>query len=385
MLPNAKRVGVPFNPGDDADNALRERLVAAAPKYGLELVLASVDNTNDIPQRIQTFAGKVDAIYVFPSNLFQPATAQIGAIAGRLGIPAFNGLPSPVLKNEMLASYSIDYPGDRCERGGAGGAAVQGREGRAPSSRRCRRRRSTRSLSASSNSTRCNLEAAGGLYCQLSQMRGEVTAEDKAALRIAGVSKVFNRGTSTERRALNGIDLSLSEGDFAVLIGSNGAGKSTLLAVVAGDVAPDAGSVVDRRHGCHRRAGAAARRPRGAGVSGPVARHRAGSHRRGKSRHRLQARAWPLSAHGGDGGPAQAVSRGAGAAGPGAGTAARYAGRSSLRRPAAGVVADHGLPAEAGNPGARRALRGARSAHRRSGDEGDARSRAAIRASPPSW
>ena len=35
---------------------------------------------------------------------------QIGAIAGRLGIPAFNGLPSPVLKNEMLASYSIDYP-----------------------------------------------------------------------------------------------------------------------------------------------------------------------------------------------------------------------------------------------------------------------------------
>ena len=89
--------------------------MAAAPKYGLELVLVSVDNTNDIPQRIQTFAGKVDAIYVFPSNLFQPATAQIGAIAGRLGIPAFNGLPAPVLKNEMLASYSIDYPGDRRE------------------------------------------------------------------------------------------------------------------------------------------------------------------------------------------------------------------------------------------------------------------------------
>lgn len=110
MLPNAKRIGVPFNPGDDADNALREKLVAAAPKYGMELVLTSVDNTNDIPQRIQTFAGKVDAIYVFPSNLFQPATAQIGAIAGRLGIPAFNGLPAPVLKHEMLASYSVDFP-----------------------------------------------------------------------------------------------------------------------------------------------------------------------------------------------------------------------------------------------------------------------------------
>ena len=144
MLPNAKRVGVPFNPGDDADNALRERLVAAAPKYNLELVLASVDNTNDIPQRIQTFAGKVDAIYVFPSNLFQPATAQIGAIAGRLGIPAFNGLPAPVLKNEMLASYSIDYPAIGASAAGLVESPVQGREGERPSSRRCRRRPSTR-------------------------------------------------------------------------------------------------------------------------------------------------------------------------------------------------------------------------------------------------
>jgi putative ABC transport system ATP-binding protein len=74
-------------------------------------------------------------------------------------------------------------------------------------------------------------------------MRGEVTADENRALRVAGVFKTFNRGTSTERRALNGVDLSLAEGDFAVLIGSNGAGKSTLLAVVAGDVAPDAGSV----------------------------------------------------------------------------------------------------------------------------------------------
>jgi putative ABC transport system substrate-binding protein len=109
MLPNAKRVGLPFNPGDDADNALRERLVAAAPKHGVELVMVGVDNVNDLPQRLQIFAGKVDAIYVIPSNLFQPATAQIGAIAERMGIPAFNGLPAPVEKHQMLASYSVNW------------------------------------------------------------------------------------------------------------------------------------------------------------------------------------------------------------------------------------------------------------------------------------
>lgn len=110
MLPQAKRLGLPYNPGDDADNALRERLVAAAPKYGLELVLVGVDNVNDLPQRLQTFAGKVDAVYVIPSNLFQPATAQIAAITTRLGVPAFNGLPAPVQKHEMLATYSVDWP-----------------------------------------------------------------------------------------------------------------------------------------------------------------------------------------------------------------------------------------------------------------------------------
>lgn len=109
LLPNAKRIGLPFNPGDDADNALRGRLVKAAPKFGLELVQVGIDNVNDLPQRMQAFAGKVDAIYVIPSNLFQPVTAQIGALTGRMKIPTFNGLPAPVLKDEMLASYSVDW------------------------------------------------------------------------------------------------------------------------------------------------------------------------------------------------------------------------------------------------------------------------------------
>jgi putative ABC transport system substrate-binding protein len=109
VLPGLKRLGVPYNPGDDADNALRERLVAAAPKYGIELVLVGVDNINDLPQRIQSFDGRADAIFVIPSNLFQPATSQIAAIAHRIGLPAFNGLSAPVQKHEMLGTYSVDF------------------------------------------------------------------------------------------------------------------------------------------------------------------------------------------------------------------------------------------------------------------------------------
>ncbi len=110
LLPNAKRLGLPYNPGDDADNALRQRLEKFAPKYGLQLVMVGVDNVNDMPQRLQTLAGKADAVFVIPSNLFQPVTSQMAAIFNRLGIPAFNGLPAPIVKHEMLGTYSVDWP-----------------------------------------------------------------------------------------------------------------------------------------------------------------------------------------------------------------------------------------------------------------------------------
>jgi putative ABC transport system ATP-binding protein len=62
--------------------------------------------------------------------------------------------------------------------------------------------------------------------------------------RLEGIRKTFNRGEPNEKLALNGVNLVLDEGEFAVVIGSNGAGKSTLLNVVAGDVAPEEGRVV---------------------------------------------------------------------------------------------------------------------------------------------
>ena len=46
---------------------------------------------------------------------------------------------------------------------------------------------------------------------------------------LTNVRKTFNKGTINEKRALNGIDLSLKDGDFVTVIGGNGAGKSLSL------------------------------------------------------------------------------------------------------------------------------------------------------------
>lgn len=44
---------------------------------------------------------------------------------------------------------------------------------------------------------------------------------------LSNVRKTFNKGTVNEKKALNGIDLVLNDGDFVTVIGGNGAGKST--------------------------------------------------------------------------------------------------------------------------------------------------------------
>ena len=63
-------------------------------------------------------------------------------------------------------------------------------------------------------------------------------------LEIKGVYKTFNPGTVNEKHALNGIDLTLNEGDFVTVIGGNGAGKSTMLNMIAGVYPVECGSIL---------------------------------------------------------------------------------------------------------------------------------------------
>ena len=62
-------------------------------------------------------------------------------------------------------------------------------------------------------------------------------------LEVKDIYKTFNPGTVNEKHALNGVSLSLKEGDFVTVIGSNDAGKSTLLNAIAGLWMVDSGSI----------------------------------------------------------------------------------------------------------------------------------------------
>ena len=62
-------------------------------------------------------------------------------------------------------------------------------------------------------------------------------------LTISRIAKVFGRGTPNEVRALAGVDLTIEEGSFVIVIGTNGSGKSTLLNAIAGTFLVDSGTI----------------------------------------------------------------------------------------------------------------------------------------------
>ena len=62
-------------------------------------------------------------------------------------------------------------------------------------------------------------------------------------LKLDNIHKTFNPGHINEKIALNGVNLTLNEGDFVTVIGGNGAGKSTTLNAIAGVWPIDSGKI----------------------------------------------------------------------------------------------------------------------------------------------
>jgi NitT/TauT family transport system ATP-binding protein len=65
------------------------------------------------------------------------------------------------------------------------------------------------------------------------------SAAPRALVVLRGVEKRFGTGTL----ALRGVDLTIETGDFVSLLGPSGCGKSTLLRIIAGLIAPSAGTL----------------------------------------------------------------------------------------------------------------------------------------------
>jgi putative ABC transport system ATP-binding protein len=66
----------------------------------------------------------------------------------------------------------------------------------------------------------------------------------KTIIKLNEVFKIYNAGLPNEVKALNGISMEISEGEFTAVVGPSGSGKTTLLNCIGGLDKPDRGSVI---------------------------------------------------------------------------------------------------------------------------------------------
>ncbi|WP_151445779.1 ABC transporter ATP-binding protein [Lacisediminimonas profundi] len=75
--------------------------------------------------------------------------------------------------------------------------------------------------------------------------------KENALLELKDVAKSFTSADGVPRLVLEGVDFSLAEGEIVSLLGKSGSGKSTLLRIIAGLIAPDAGTASYRGRAIH--------------------------------------------------------------------------------------------------------------------------------------
>ena len=66
---------------------------------------------------------------------------------------------------------------------------------------------------------------------------------NKSALKVEKLTKIYSKKSSNEIKALNNLNLEVKEGEIFGLLGPNGAGKTTFLNILAGTVIKNSGNV----------------------------------------------------------------------------------------------------------------------------------------------
>ena len=108
MMPDVKTLGVLYNSSEVNSEIQAQMAQEAAEKEGIGCKTATVTNTNDIAQVMESIAGDVDAIYIPTDNTFASAMATVSKIAEEYKLPTICG-EQGMVESGGLATVGIDY------------------------------------------------------------------------------------------------------------------------------------------------------------------------------------------------------------------------------------------------------------------------------------
>ena len=89
ILPNLKRIGVVYSPGEANSIVLNEEMVKTAESMGFEMVFAAANKTSEVSIATQSLLDKVDAIFINNDNIALASFDSIVASAKMQNIPVF--------------------------------------------------------------------------------------------------------------------------------------------------------------------------------------------------------------------------------------------------------------------------------------------------------
>jgi putative ABC transport system substrate-binding protein len=116
ITPNAKRIGVVYNPGETNSMVLVERLKELAGPAGLEIVESAATKSGDVQQATLALVGKVDAIYIPTDNTVVSALEAAVSVAEENQIPLYAGDTDSVPRG-AIATVGFNYKNVGLETG----------------------------------------------------------------------------------------------------------------------------------------------------------------------------------------------------------------------------------------------------------------------------
>lgn len=106
--PDVKRLGIIYTSSEPNSEIQAKQMLEECQKQGITAEVATVSDKTMIDDTLQSFVGKVDAIYVPTDNNIASAMASVDIFASENKLPVLCGESNPV-KNGGLISLGVDY------------------------------------------------------------------------------------------------------------------------------------------------------------------------------------------------------------------------------------------------------------------------------------
>lgn len=108
ISPNARRIGVLYNPGEAASQYGIKEIHRFAPNLGFQLIEGSVSSTGEVYPVAQNLAGRVDVLFLSSDNTVIGGVAAAVKVAVEQKIPLYVG-DSGTVERGGLAAVSVGY------------------------------------------------------------------------------------------------------------------------------------------------------------------------------------------------------------------------------------------------------------------------------------